>query len=63
MKCRGLPNNNARNTAMIELVGELPPIVVSDRFGLAPVTVHRWAEFAQNGWADYLAACQEIGRR
>jgi hypothetical protein len=63
MKRHGLPNINARNTAMIELVGELPPIVISDLFGLAPATAHRWAEFAQNGWADYLAACQEIGRR
>ncbi|MFJ6087961.1 hypothetical protein ACIQI8_41995 [Streptomyces sp. NPDC092369] len=40
---------------------ELPPIVVSDLLGIDPGTAHKWARFAQDSWADYLAACQEDG--
>ncbi|ONI71123.1 hypothetical protein ALI144C_52315 [Actinosynnema sp. ALI-1.44] len=46
----------ARNTAMIEAVGELPPIVIADLFGIHPGTAHAWAKFAQASWTDYLAA-------
>lgn len=51
-----LPNSIARNTAMIEAVTQMPPIVVSDLFGIAPKTAHLWAQFAQDSWTDYLAA-------
>ncbi|MFE5586368.1 hypothetical protein [Kitasatospora sp. NPDC056531] len=34
MKQHGLPNLSARNTAVIEFVAELPPIVVSDLLGI-----------------------------
>jgi hypothetical protein len=54
----GMPCLSARNTAMIEAVSELAPIVVSDLFGVAPSTAHRWAQYAQDSWADYLAAGQ-----
>ena len=57
----GLPTISARNTAMIDVVSELPPIVVSDLFGLHPSTAYRWAQYAQSSWADYLLA-QEITR-
>lgn len=52
----GLPTVAARNTAMIEAVGELPPIVIADLFGIHPGTAHTWAKFAQASWTDYLAA-------
>jgi hypothetical protein len=58
MTKHGLSIINARNTAMIEAVTELPPIVVSDLFGVHPSTAHSWALFAEGSWADYLAACQ-----
>ncbi|MEU8941688.1 XRE family transcriptional regulator [Streptomyces goshikiensis] len=61
MKQHGLPNISARNTAMIEVVAELPPTVVSDLFGVGASTAHRWARFVQDDWADYLAASQEDG--
>jgi hypothetical protein len=51
-----LPTITARNTAMIEAVVDLPPIVVSDLFGIAVGTAHKWAQFAQDSWTDYLAA-------
>ena len=56
-----LPAIGARNTAMIEAVSALPPIVVSDLFGVTPSSAHRWARYAQDSWADYLAACTSEG--
>ena len=63
MKQHGLPTISARHTAMIEAVSELPPIIVSDLFGVSAGTAHRWARYAQDSWADYLAACQETTTR
>jgi hypothetical protein len=56
LRQHGLPTLAARNTAMIEAVGELPPIVIADLFGIHPGTAHAWAKFAQASWTDYLAA-------
>ncbi|MEV0259412.1 hypothetical protein AB0H82_34810 [Streptomyces sp. NPDC050732] len=52
----GLPVLNARNTAMLEAVTTLPPIVIADLFGLHPDTVNNWAKYAGDSWSDYLAA-------
>ena len=41
---------------MIANVLDLEPIVVSDLFGVAPQTAHKWAQYAQSSWAAYLAA-------
>ena len=51
-----LPARAARNTAMMQALEDLPPIVIADLFGMNPGTVHRWAQFAGNSWDDYLAA-------
>ncbi|UKY47807.1 hypothetical protein [Streptomyces inhibens] len=53
---KGLPVRAARNTAMIEAVTSLPPIVVADLLGLHPATVGRWSDQANDSWASYLAA-------
>jgi hypothetical protein len=58
MRANGLPILSARNTAMIEAVGDLPPVVVSDLFGVAATTAHRWGQLAGESWAGYLAARQ-----
>lgn len=58
MNQNGLPTLGARNTAMIEAVSALPPIVVSDLFGVTPSSAYRWTQYAQDSWADYLAACE-----
>ncbi|MFD0449416.1 hypothetical protein ACFQ10_54865 [Streptomyces indonesiensis] len=52
----GLPVLSARNTAMIEAVTSLPPIVVADLFGMHPSTAQRWANSAKDDWSTYLAA-------
>ncbi|MCX5155356.1 hypothetical protein OG914_15325 [Streptomyces sp. NBC_00291] len=59
MKKHGLPIIEARNTAMIEAASDLPPIVISDLFGVGATTAETWAKYAQDSWADYLAACEE----
>lgn len=56
MRQHGLPGISARSTAVIEAVADLPPIIASDLFGIHPETALRWAPFAQDSWADYLAA-------
>ncbi|MFJ4895601.1 hypothetical protein ACIP5U_37250 [Streptomyces sp. NPDC088788] len=58
MKQQSLPGISARNTAMMEAITDLPPIVVSDLFGLHPHTAYAWAQYAQNSWAEYLEAIQ-----
>ncbi|WP_424864049.1 XRE family transcriptional regulator [Streptomyces sp. MMS24-I29] len=52
----GLPVLSARNTAMIEAVTNLPPIVVADLFGMHPNTAQRWANYAKDDWSAYLSA-------
>jgi len=49
---------SVRNTAMIEAVADLPPIVVADLFGVSAASAHRWARYAKNSWTDYLAALE-----
>lgn len=50
-----LPARAARNTAMMEALADLPPIVISDLFGIQPRTAARWAAVAGENWSDYLA--------
>ncbi|WP_329537601.1 hypothetical protein OG568_55510 (plasmid) [Streptomyces sp. NBC_01450] len=54
----GLPTIAARHTAMIGMASELPPVIISDLFGIHRNTANNWAALAQDGWADYLAACR-----
>ncbi|MGW0920618.1 hypothetical protein ACWD3J_16575 [Streptomyces sp. NPDC002755] len=58
MRKHGLPGISARNTAMMEVIADLPPIVVSDLFGMHPHTAYAWSQYAQNSWAEYLEAVQ-----
>jgi uncharacterized protein YjcR len=51
MKRHNLPARAARNTAMMEALADLPPIVISDLVGISPVTVHRWARLAGDSWS------------
>ncbi len=44
MRKHGLPGIHARNTAMMEAITDLPPIIVSDLFGVHPNTAYVWAQ-------------------
>ncbi|BCJ32317.1 hypothetical protein [Actinocatenispora sera] len=35
-------------------LADMPPLVISDLFGLRPRTAERWATLASESWADYL---------
>jgi hypothetical protein len=59
MRRHGLAVRAARNTAMMQSLADLPPIVIADLFGIHPGTAHRWAQFAGTSWSDYLAARAE----
>ncbi|MGW3209079.1 hypothetical protein [Streptomyces sp. NPDC001135] len=50
----GLPVLSARNTAMIEAVTSLPPIVVADLFECIPARPR--ADYAKGDWSTYFAA-------
>ncbi|RKN04796.1 hypothetical protein D7319_27575 [Streptomyces radicis] len=55
MRRHGLPARAARNTAVMEALVDLPPMVISDLFGIQPKTAERWATLAAGSWADFLA--------
>ncbi|MGI5149320.1 hypothetical protein ACQEVC_23675 [Plantactinospora sp. CA-294935] len=59
MRHHGLAARAARNTAMMQSLADLPPIVIADLFGIHPGTAHRWAQFAGNRWSDYLATLHD----
>jgi hypothetical protein len=59
MPRHGLPGRAARNTALMEALADLPPLVVADLFGMGAKTAERWAAFAGGAWADYIAASQD----
>ncbi|MFE2267571.1 hypothetical protein [Streptomyces griseosporeus] len=46
----------ARNTALFGMAVELPPIIISDLFGVHRNTANQWTALAQDSWAGYLAA-------
>ncbi|MFD1275437.1 hypothetical protein ACFQ51_39235 [Streptomyces kaempferi] len=41
-----LPGRAGRNTALMEALADLPPMVVADLFGMGAKTAERWAAFA-----------------
>ncbi|MEV2215013.1 hypothetical protein AB0H86_26835 [Streptomyces sp. NPDC050997] len=56
LRHHGLPARAARNTAMMEALVDLPPMVIADLLGIHPKTAERWATLAGGNWSDYLAA-------
>jgi hypothetical protein len=56
MKQHGFPVRAARNTALMEAITDLPPIVVADLFGISPATAHRCPSSPATAGAPYLAA-------
>ncbi|MFF2789782.1 XRE family transcriptional regulator [Streptomyces sp. NPDC058049] len=52
----GLLTLAARNSAMITMITDMPPQVVSDLLGFSPVTTTQWATYLQDSWAHYLSA-------
>ncbi|MGW3327572.1 hypothetical protein [Streptomyces virginiae] len=49
----GLLTLAARNTAMVTMITDMPPQVVSDLLGFSPATTTQWAAYFQDSWSDY----------
>ena len=45
-----------RNTALLTLASEVPPVVLADLLGLHPITIDRWAVLPGGSPATYAAA-------
>lgn len=56
LRHHGLPARAARNTAMMDALVDLPPMVIADLLGIHPKTAERWATLAGGNWSDYLTA-------
>ncbi|MFB7185487.1 hypothetical protein ACFC0C_22310 [Streptomyces sp. NPDC056178] len=55
LRHHGLPARAARNTAMMDALVDLPPMVIADLLGIHPKTAERWATLAGGNWSDPLA--------
>jgi hypothetical protein len=55
LKRYSLPTRAARNTAMVQALADLPPVLISDLIGIQPRTAERFAALAGENWSDYLA--------
>ncbi|MER7183761.1 XRE family transcriptional regulator [Streptomyces hyaluromycini] len=56
LRQHGLPARAARNTAMVDALPDLPPMVIADLLGIHPKTAERWATLAGENWSDYLSS-------
>jgi hypothetical protein len=52
----GIDARPARNAALVALVEDIPPPVLSELLGLHINTAVRWGQIAKRDWTDYLAA-------
>ncbi|CAL9652150.1 hypothetical protein SUDANB23_06630 (plasmid) [Streptomyces sp. enrichment culture] len=55
LKRYSLPTRAARNTAMVQALAKLPPVLISDLISIQPRTAERFAALAGENWSDYLA--------
>ncbi|WP_327238870.1 hypothetical protein OG243_44385 [Streptomyces sp. NBC_01318] len=56
LRHHGLPARAARNTAMMDALADLPPMVIADLLGIHPKTAERWATLAGENWSEYLSS-------
>lgn len=56
LRQHGLPARAARNTAMVDALADLPPMVIADLLGIHPKTAERWATPAGENWSEYLSS-------
>ncbi|MBT2392470.1 hypothetical protein J7E87_24345 [Streptomyces sp. ISL-1] len=56
LRHHGLPARAARNTAMMDSLADLPPMVIADLLGIHPKTAERWATLAGENWSEYVSS-------
>lgn len=52
LRHHGLPARAARNTAMVDSLADLPPMVIADLLGIHPKTAERWAMLVGENWSE-----------
>ncbi|HYN36042.1 MAG TPA: hypothetical protein VEV82_03605 [Actinomycetota bacterium] len=45
----------ARNGALLQLAGEVPPVVIADLFGISINNAVKWVRVASGDWSNYAA--------
>ncbi|WP_079185690.1 hypothetical protein [Streptomyces sp. NBRC 110465] len=56
LRHHGLSARAARNTAMLNALTDLPPMIIADLLGIHPKTADRWAALAGNNWSEYVSS-------
>ncbi|SCF72211.1 hypothetical protein [Streptomyces sp. Ncost-T10-10d] len=56
LRHHGLPARAARNTAMVDALVDLPPVVIADLLGIHPKTAERWATLAGENCPEYVSS-------
>lgn len=51
----GVRTRSGRNTALLALARDVPPLVLSDLLGVGASTAERWRSYAGGAWATYIA--------
>lgn len=51
----GVDARGARNGALLQLAGEVPPIVLADLLGISINGAVRWVRVASGNWSNYVA--------
>ncbi|MCE1179924.1 MAG: hypothetical protein LWW86_12980 [Micrococcales bacterium] len=52
----GVRTRSGRNTALLALARDVPPMVLSDLLGVGSSTAERWRGYAGGAWATYIAS-------
>jgi hypothetical protein len=49
----------ARNGALLQLAGEVPPVVLADLLGISINNAVRWVAMASGHWSNYASHCAQ----
>ena len=52
----GIRTRQGRNTALLALARDVPPMILSELLGVAPSTAERWRGYAGGAWTSYVTA-------
>lgn len=55
LKPLGISARAARNTALVDLAGDLPAAVLADLLGLSASAATNWANHTKRNWTGYIA--------
>lgn len=61
LRHHGLPARAARNTAVMDALVDLPPVVIADLLGIHPKTAERWATLAGENWSELRVVADVTG--